>query len=181
MPELEGHAERCRQRREKLAQAVGRLLEVRGELEEQRAELVAEPLGSVTEVAQRLVHVAEPGEVGDPLRSLEDVGEAGGGGRGPARDGLHVRHPVERRVVREHLRGRELVGIERPLPLRVVVARGPDVDLQRRNASSGVGASPIASATAGWTTFPPQTLTPLASAGFARTAATTPRVASSRA
>src|SRR5882724_4534341 len=187
--ELEGRAEPVRQDRQELAQPIGRLLEVRGELKEQRAELVAERARGGAEVAQRLVDGAEPGEMCDPLRRLEDVREARGGRRGPARDRLLVRHPIERRVdldgretldvVGEHLRGRKLLGVEGPPPLRVVVARRPDVGLQPSTAARGVGGSPSDSATPGCTTFPPQTLTPLASAGLARTAATAPRPASS--
>jgi len=48
-------------------------------------------------------------------------------------------------------------------------------------ASSGAAFSPSALAIARCTIWPRQTLTPLASAGFARTAAATPRLASSRA
>ena len=48
-----------------------------------------------------------------------------------------------------------------------------------RHASSGVGATPRAAATPGWTTWPVQTLTPFASAGLSRTARTGPFAASS--
>src|SRR5439155_1425384 len=48
-------------------------------------------------------------------------------------------------------------------------------------AWGGVAGAPSASATAGCTTWPRQMLTPFASAGFARVAAATPRVASSSA
>src|SRR5205807_5862935 len=155
------------------------------------AELVAERTRGVAEVAQRLVDAAQPREVRDPLRHLEDVGEARGGGRRPAGDRLLVRHPVERRVdldrrealhvVREHLRRGKLLGVEGSPPLRVVVPRRPDVRPQPSTAASDVAGSPSDSATPGCTTLPPQTLTPLASTGFARTAAAAPRVASSTA
>src|SRR5207253_8303404 len=175
--ELESHTESVRQDRQKLAEPVGRLLEVRGKLKEQGAELVAERTRGVAEVAQRLVDAAQPREVSDPLRRLEDVREARRGCRGPTRDRLLVRHPVERRVdlhrrealhvVGEHLRGRKLLGVEGAPPLRVVVPRGPDVRPQPSTAASDVAGSPSAAATPGCTTLPPQTFTPPASAGFA--------------
>src|SRR5262249_56794446 len=127
--------------------------------------------------------------VRDALRRLEDVGDPGRRGRAPARDRLGARHPIERRVdldgrealdvIREHLRRRQLVRVEGAAPLRVVVPGGPDVGLQRSTAASGVGGSPTDSATPGCTTLPLQTFTPLASTGFARTAAAAPRPASS--
>src|SRR5206468_12083314 len=123
----------------------GGLLEVRGELEEDRPELVAERGRRVGEVAERLVDVTKPGEVRDLLRSLQDVREAGGSGRRPRRERLGVRHPIERRVdldggealdvIREHLRGRQLVGMGRAAPLRTVVAGGPYADVQARLAA----------------------------------------------
>src|SRR5262249_58747596 len=93
--ELEGDATLRRPRRQQGAEPVGCLLEVRGELEEDRPELVAERGCGVGEVAERLGDIAKPGEVRDLLWGLQDVGEAGGSGRGPGRGRLPVRRPIE--------------------------------------------------------------------------------------
>src|SRR5207237_5696217 len=94
------------------------------------------------EEPQRVVDVLEPGDVRDALRRLQYESEARRRGGVPAGDGLRVGHAVERvvdfdgreplRVVLEHLRLGELRGIERPLPLGKVVARGADADAHRR-------------------------------------------------
>src|SRR2546426_505490 len=189
--ELERRPEPRRELGEEVAEPIGRLPEIGRELEEDRAELVPERAGGVAEVPERLVHVAEPGHVRDPLRRLQDEDEAGRRRVAPRRERPRVRHPVERRVdldrrealdvPGEHLRGREVGGIERALPLGVVVPGRADAERQPRHASRGVAGAPRASATAGCTTWPRQMLTPFASAGFARVAAATPRVASSSA
>src|SRR5438094_618814 len=89
-------------------------------------------------VAPRMVDVPEQGDVRDGLRCFEHEREPRGCGGVPARDGLRVRHAVERIVdldrreslgiILEHLRLGELRGIERPLPLGEVVARRPDAN-----------------------------------------------------
>src|SRR5262249_23785569 len=92
--------------------------------------------GCIEEIPERIVHVLEPEHVGDALGRLEGEAEAVRSLGIPRGDGLGTRHPIEgvvdlhrreaRRVVRQHLRGGELLGVETAPPLWVVIAGCPD-------------------------------------------------------
>src|SRR5256712_206830 len=92
--ELERRPEPRRELGEEVAEPIGRLPEIGRELEEDRAELVPERAGGVAEVPERLVHVAEPGHVRDPLRRPQDEDEAGRRPVAPRRGRPPGRHPV---------------------------------------------------------------------------------------
>src|SRR5206468_3256279 len=135
--ELPGAAQLRRELGEEIVQSIHVLFEVGRQLEQDRPELGAELARRFEKVAQRIVDIPEPGDVGDALRCLEHECERRGCGGVPAGDGLRIRHAVEGvvdldraqplGVVLEHLRLGELRRIERPLPLGKVVARRPDV------------------------------------------------------
>src|SRR5438132_7558774 len=136
--ELPGAPQVSRELGEEIVQPIQILLEVGRQLEQDGPELGPELARRLEKVAQRIVDVPEPGDVGDALRCFEHEREPRGCGGVPARDGLRVRHAVEGvvdldrceslGVILEHLRLGELRGIERPLPLREVVARCPDAN-----------------------------------------------------
>src|SRR5256714_279639 len=137
--ELPGAAQVGGELREQVVQPVQILLEVGGELKQHRPELGPELARRLDEVAERVVHVLEPRDMGDALRRLEHERESGGRRLVPSRHGLRVRHPIERvvhldggevlRVVLEHLGLGGLGRIERPLPLGKIVARRADADV----------------------------------------------------
>src|SRR5581483_11636699 len=108
------------------------LLERGSQLKQDRPELAAERAGAFEEESQRVVYILETSDMRDPLRRLEDEGEAGWRGRVPPRDDLRGRHPVEcvvdlhrgepLCVILKHARGGQLGRVKRALPLGVVVA-----------------------------------------------------------
>src|SRR5215469_3694013 len=77
--------------------------------------------------------------MGNAFRSLQRELEPLGSRIAPAEHGLCAWHAIEGvvdldtremlRVVRQHLRSRQLVRIEATAPLRIVVSRGADPDL----------------------------------------------------
>src|SRR2546425_12852904 len=71
VPELPGAAQIGRELREQVVEAREVLLEVGGQLEQDGPELRPEHPAGLEEVAQRVVHVLEPGDVRNALRRLE--------------------------------------------------------------------------------------------------------------
>src|SRR4029453_4004786 len=111
-------------------------LEVRRQLKQQDAELWPERGGDAAERRGELFAPLQLRIVRDAPGGLQREREPLGRTRRPAVEQRLGRHPVEGvvdfdrvealGVVGEHLVGRELLGIERTAPLRLVVAGGAD-------------------------------------------------------
>src|SRR2546430_8429439 len=138
MPEFERGANAGREPYQKLVED-GQILPQEGrQLKQQRPKLVAERAGHLTERAHERRAILEPAVVRDSPWRLEGELEGRRGLAGPAVDELLGRHSVERvvdlngleprRIVRQHLRCREIGRIEATLPFGVVVAGGADPD-----------------------------------------------------
>src|SRR5207249_9297385 len=139
VPELPGAPQIGRELREEVVQPVQVLFEIWRQLKQDRPELRAQFARRLEEVAQRVVHVAEAGDVRDALGCLENEGEPSRRGGVPAGHRFRVRHAIERvvdlhrgeplGVILEHLGLGHLGRIERPLPLGEVVAGGADPEV----------------------------------------------------
>src|SRR5438132_1950879 len=136
--ELECHLRLRREDAEELAQLQCIFARERRKLKENWPELRAERRRDIEQLSHIVFCPSELLLMCYALRSLEHEREAIGNLLRPFREHLLVRHTVERvvdfdgvealRIELQHLRRRQIVGIETPLPFFVAVAAGADAD-----------------------------------------------------
>ena len=141
MPELEGGAGSLGEKVQELLQAVEVLLEVGRKLEENHAEPGPEGLEGFEQVGRLLLGALEALEVGDPARGLDREAEVIGHLRCPGLEHARLGQTVEgvvdldggklRCVKPKHLAGRQVLGVEAPLPLLVAVSARSDAQVHR--------------------------------------------------
>ncbi len=129
MPELQHGAVLPWQELEKGPESVEVLAQVGRQLEEHRAAMLAEGLDDAVEVVELLADLGESLLVGDAPGGLEGEPEAGGHPTRPALEDRGPGHAVEGvvdldrgqplRVVVEHARGGQVLGVEAALPALV--------------------------------------------------------------
>src|SRR5690606_32651406 len=129
------------------------LLEARWKLEEQRTELRPELRRGLREVTKRIGAVLEPRIVRDALRRLQRQLVARWRLLIPTLKRLLVGHPIVRvidldrrealRVIAQHVRRRDLLRVETPFPLGIIVTGRADPDSHGSlNRGQEVGGSP---------------------------------------
>src|SRR5215470_13553835 len=139
MTEFERGAHAWGKRVEKRIQQRGVLFQIRGKLKEERAKLRPERPRGFEKLTDEIAALTQPPVVRDSLRRLERELEVRGRRLVPPFENLLVRGAVERVVdldrrkslgiVREHLRRGQLLRIEAPFPLGVVVAGCSDPEI----------------------------------------------------
>src|SRR5580658_463050 len=136
--ELERGASARRQQRQKFIQGGEVLAQVGRQLKEDRAELRSERSRGLQEILRQVCAVLEPGDVRDALGRFERQFEILRSLALPAGENFLVRRAIKSvvdldrgqrlRVVRQHLRRRELLRVEAAFPLRVVITGGSNPD-----------------------------------------------------